>query len=137
MATALRSGTARTLTVRQAEFLSLIEEGLTHQQIADRFGISSRTVTSVVYGVLNRASDGCLTQRQLECLVLVAQGKSDTQIAAQLYLSPHTVRKTLKDARGRMNAKTSPHCLVLAIAQELLILDHNGVVSIPVELMAA
>lgn len=123
------------LTERQASFLALAEEGLTHRQIAERFGVSAGTVKSVIYGVRNRelsiAGERELTARQLEILCLFGAGLNCTQIGGALFLSPFTVTNHLRDARERLGAQNTTHALLLAISRELLILDYDGSVLVP------
>lgn len=124
------------LTERQASFLQLAdEEGKNHQEIADIYGVSTRTVSSVLYFIRNRnllvAGERHLTARQLEILCLVGAGLNTVEIGTALYLSRFTVENHLRLARERLGARNTAHCVTLAISQELLILDHDGQLLVP------
>lgn len=72
-----------------------------------------------------------LSQRELEFLALAGNGFTRNKIAQAFCVSPLTVKNTFARARERMGATSTAHCVVLAIARELLILDHEGVVHAP------
>jgi DNA-binding CsgD family transcriptional regulator len=72
-----------------------------------------------------------LTYRQSQFLALTASGLKYDQIAVECFVSPKTVQEILREARSRLSARTTSHAIVLAIAYELLILDHDGNVSPP------
>jgi DNA-binding NarL/FixJ family response regulator len=124
------------LTERQALYLRLVEEeGMSHAEVALFCGVSKGTVSSTISFIRNRqlsvAGELELTTRQLEILVLVGAGMTDPQIGSELYLSRKTVEHRISDARERLGARNRFHCVVLAIARELLILDHDGALRVP------
>ena len=57
---------------------------------------------------------------------MTAQGKSADQIARECFVSVNTVRSTVVDARARLKANNTAHCIIIAIAREELGLDHDG-----------
>lgn len=126
------------LTERQAGFTTLADQGLSYREIADQYGVSIGTVKTVLYGIRNRAlsiaGERALTARQLEILCLVGAGFSNTEIADRLYISIWTVVNHLRMARERLGAQNRcgrTHLVMLAISQELLILDHDGNLLVP------
>jgi len=55
-----------------------------------------------------------LTPREREIVSLLARGLNGEEIAESLFLSPHTVRTHIRNATGRMQAKTRAHLVTLA-----------------------
>ena len=55
-----------------------------------------------------------LTPREREIVSLLARGMSGEEIAGSLFLSPHTVRTHIRNATGRMQARTRAHLVTLA-----------------------
>lgn len=72
-----------------------------------------------------------LTPRQLEVLAHYGNGSRGPEIAKALYISTRTVEKTLANARRLIEARNNVQLLVRAIADEQLILDHEGGVRVP------
>jgi DNA-binding CsgD family transcriptional regulator len=72
-----------------------------------------------------------LSRRELEFLALAGNGFTRNKIAQAFCVSPMTVKHTFARARARTGAASTAHCVVLAIAREQLILDHEGVVHVP------
>jgi DNA-binding CsgD family transcriptional regulator len=62
---------------------------------------------------------------------MTAVGSTYNEIARECFVTYSTVETTLENARARLSAKTTAHCVVLAIALELLILTHDGRVVVP------
>ena len=58
---------------------------------------------------------GSLTPREREVLTLLAGGLTGAQIAERLSLSPETVRIHVRNARGRLGARTRAHAIALAL----------------------
>jgi PAS domain S-box-containing protein len=61
------------------------------------------------------AETGSLTRREREVLTLLARGLTGAQIAERLSLSPETVRIHVRNARGRLGARTRAHAIALAL----------------------
>jgi DNA-binding CsgD family transcriptional regulator len=72
-----------------------------------------------------------LTPRQAEILAHVANGKREREIAKILFISTRTVEKTLGNARRLFGARNNVQLLAMAVADEQLILSHDGDVRIP------
>lgn len=56
-----------------------------------------------------------LTDREREVLDLLASGLTGEQAAVQLFLSPETVRTHVRNAMRKLNARTRPHAIALAV----------------------
>ncbi|GGY92818.1 helix-turn-helix transcriptional regulator [Novosphingobium colocasiae] len=56
-----------------------------------------------------------LTPRERECLALIAQGHRVAHIAHQLGVASVTVEFHLKHARTKLDARTLPHAVALAL----------------------
>lgn len=124
------------LTPRQAAFFADAEAGLSNREIALKQGVSVPTVTTVLYRLRKRLErfgdpEPPLTLRQLEILSMLGAGHSYEEVGGQLCISPRTVREQVKLARARMSARNQMHLLSLAIAAEILILDHDGQLRVP------
>jgi DNA-binding CsgD family transcriptional regulator len=61
------------------------------------------------------AETGSLTPREREVLTLLARGLTGAQIAERLSLSPETIRIHVRNARGRLGARTRTHAIALAL----------------------
>ena len=72
-----------------------------------------------------------LTPRQREFLALYARGMRLEEIAAVCVVQTQTVKDAMVDVRSRLGAKNTAEALALAIAQEELALDHDGVCYVP------
>jgi DNA-binding CsgD family transcriptional regulator len=72
-----------------------------------------------------------LTERQKQILALTANGMRSQRVAAECCIARGTVQESLLETRKRLQAKTTSHAIVLAIAQEILILTHDGRVVVP------
>jgi DNA-binding CsgD family transcriptional regulator len=57
-----------------------------------------------------------LSPRERQVLQLLAQGHEIRAIGAALAVSPDTVRSHLRSARARLNARSRPHAVALALA---------------------
>jgi DNA-binding CsgD family transcriptional regulator len=71
-----------------------------------------------------------LTPRQLELLALFGNGLRGPEIAAKCFITIRTVEHTIQNAR-KNRAETTVQLLCMAIADEQLILDHDGAVRVP------
>jgi DNA-binding NarL/FixJ family response regulator len=58
-----------------------------------------------------------LSPREREILDLLAQGLTGAQVAKQLFISPETVRTHIRNAMGKLEARTRVHAIVLALRQ--------------------
>lgn len=129
------------LTERQARFLALAEEGLNHRQIAEECGVAIGTVSSTISHIRNRAlsiaGERELTARQLEVLALVGAGYTDPEIGSELFMARRTVENHIRDARERLGARNRFNAAMIAVARELLILDHDGQLFVPSAYQAA
>jgi DNA-binding NarL/FixJ family response regulator len=56
-----------------------------------------------------------LSEREREVLELLADGLNGEQIAQQLVLSPETIKTHIRNAMGRMGARTRVHAVAMAI----------------------
>ena len=61
-----------------------------------------------------------LTRRELEIVRLVALGATNRDIASRLYLSPETVRSHIRNAMGKVNARTRAQLVAIALSERLL-----------------
>jgi LuxR family quorum sensing-dependent transcriptional regulator len=61
-----------------------------------------------------------LTHRQRECLQAVAGGMTMLEAARSLWLSEETVKWHLKDARRRLDARTTTQAVARAVAAGLI-----------------
>lgn len=59
-----------------------------------------------------------LTPREREILELLALGLSGEQAAKQLFISPETVRTHVRNAMGKLEARTRVHAVALALRQK-------------------
>lgn len=55
-----------------------------------------------------------LSPRELQCLTAVAKGMSDREVALEAGLSAHTVRFHLRNAAGKLGARSRSHAVALA-----------------------
>lgn len=62
-----------------------------------------------------RSRNSELSPREHEVLMLLANGRSVDQIAAQLVISPLTVRTHVRNAKGKLDARTTAHAVALAL----------------------
>jgi PAS domain S-box-containing protein len=60
-------------------------------------------------------TNGTLSPRENEIVVLLAAGLSGEQIARRLHLSPETVRTHIRNAMGRLSARTRAHLITKAM----------------------
>jgi DNA-binding CsgD family transcriptional regulator/PAS domain-containing protein len=68
-------------------------------------------------GVHAVAPETQLTFRERELLTLIARGGHTKEIAEQVSLSPETVRTHVRNAMRKLEARTRPHAIALAIQQ--------------------
>jgi PAS domain S-box-containing protein len=61
-----------------------------------------------------------LTSREREVLSLIARGKTGQQIGEQLSISVTTVQTHVRNAMGKLNARTRAHAIVLAMTRREL-----------------
>jgi len=71
-------------------------------------------------GVNTENAQHGLTPRERECLALIAQGHRVAHIAHQLGVASVTVEFHLKHARTKLDARTLPHAVALALASGLI-----------------
>jgi PAS domain S-box-containing protein len=64
-----------------------------------------------------------LSNREREVVALVALGLETAEIAVELYVSEHTVRSHVRNAMGRLGARTRAHLVAIALSRQLLKLD--------------
>ena len=64
-----------------------------------------------------------LSNRELEVVALVALGHETAEIAVELYVSEHTIRSHVRNAMGRLGARTRAHLVAIALSRQLLQLD--------------
>jgi len=57
---------------------------------------------------------------------MVACGMNYKDIAEKEVISEHTVATTIRNAKEAYNAANTAQCVVLAIAREELVLNHDG-----------
>lgn len=69
------------------------------------------------------AGRALLSKREREVVALVALGLETAEIAAELYVSEHTIRSHVRNAMGRLGARTRAHLVAIAISRQLLQLD--------------
>jgi DNA-binding NarL/FixJ family response regulator len=129
------------LTERQAEFLQLLADGKSQNEIALMCGVSPSHVSSTLYEARRRQLAHCgdllLTPRQLEILALVGEGYTDYQIGQRLYIATRTVGHLIVEARERLQASNRIQCVLMAVAYEMLILDSDGKLFVPYEIAVA
>ena len=56
-----------------------------------------------------------LTPREREVITMLALGDTGAEIAEKLFISPETVRIHVRNARGRLGARTRAHAIALAL----------------------
>ena len=61
-----------------------------------------------------------LSKREKECLFLLARGLRYQRIAYQLGTSVRTVEKQISSARIKLDAKTIPHAVAIAVEHSLV-----------------
>lgn len=66
-----------------------------------------------------------LSAREREILGLLAHGLTGEQIAKRLYLSPETVRTHIRNARGKLDARTRSHAIAIALREGEIDLDED------------
>ena len=63
------------------------------------------------------------SSREREVLALLAKGLTDAQIAEMLELSPATVQTHVRNAKGKLGARTRAQAVALALASGLIELE--------------
>lgn len=63
------------------------------------------------------------SRREREVLTLLAMGSTDVQIAQQLGLSPATVQTHVRNAKGKLGARTRAQAVALALVGGLIDVD--------------
>ena len=66
------------------------------------------------------AAGSPLSAREREVLALIALGLETPEIAKELYISEHTVRTHVRNAMGRLGARTRAHLVAIALTGHLL-----------------
>lgn len=72
-----------------------------------------------------------LTKRQIEFLSMTAGGMTNDEIAKVCCVAKSTVVDAFAEARKRLETRTTPQTVLLAISREELGLDHDGNCFIP------
>ena len=68
-----------------------------------------------------------LTSREAETLALAANGENGKEISYHLRISTETVKIHLFKARQKLKAKNTAHAIAIAINEEILFTNQNGV----------
>jgi DNA-binding CsgD family transcriptional regulator len=66
---------------------------------------------AAVYGPAHRV----LTPREREIMALMAEGMTATEVAERLFISQFTVRTHVRNATGRLGARTVGHAIAIAL----------------------
>jgi DNA-binding CsgD family transcriptional regulator len=61
-----------------------------------------------------------LSPREREILSLIAAGNTVAEIATELYLSPFTVRTHVRNAKDKLQARTTAHAIAIALGGDAL-----------------
>ena len=72
-------------------------------------------MTAMELQAKRRFERGLLSPREQEILTLVADGWTGEAIAERLTVSVETVRTHLRNAQRKLNARTRPHAVAIAI----------------------
>ncbi len=59
-----------------------------------------------------------LTARELEVVRLIAMGLETSELAGRLYISEHTVRAHVRNAMGKLGARTRAHLVALVLCPQ-------------------
>jgi DNA-binding CsgD family transcriptional regulator len=62
-----------------------------------------------------------LTDKQLECVMHLANGKDMKEISSTIFVSESQVKKTLRSARTKCEAKNNAHLVAIVIAKGWLV----------------
>jgi DNA-binding CsgD family transcriptional regulator len=76
------------------------------------------TVANNTRPVRSRAD--ALSKREREVLSMLAAGHSVGEIAQGLVLSPFTVRTHVRNAKDKLQARTTPHAVAIALDEKVL-----------------
>jgi DNA-binding CsgD family transcriptional regulator len=74
-------------------------------------------------GARRRASgrrSAALSPREREVLTMIAGGKTVAEVASNLVLSPLTVRAHVRNAKDKLQARTTPHAVAIALGENAL-----------------
>jgi DNA-binding CsgD family transcriptional regulator len=61
-----------------------------------------------------------LSRREREVLSMLAGGQTVTEIATQLVLSPFTIRTHVRNAKDKLQARTTAHAVAIALDEKVL-----------------
>jgi DNA-binding CsgD family transcriptional regulator len=61
-----------------------------------------------------------LSPREREVLAMLAAGRTVTEIANDLYLSPFTVRTHVRNAKDKLQARTTAHAVAIALDEDVI-----------------
>jgi DNA-binding CsgD family transcriptional regulator/ketosteroid isomerase-like protein len=61
-----------------------------------------------------------LSPREREVLSMLASGRTVAEIAEELVLSPFTVRTHVRNAKDKLQARTTPHAIAIALDEKVL-----------------
>ncbi len=67
---------------------------------------------------LGSGTEAAFTPREHQILRLLGSGLTGSEIAARLVLSPQTVKTHIRNAMGRVHARTRAHAVVIAMTTE-------------------
>lgn len=67
-----------------------------------------------------RTRADALSPREREILAMLAGGNTVAEIAADLYLSPFTVRTHVRNAKDKLQARTTAHAVAIALEEHVL-----------------
>lgn len=68
----------------------------------------------------DRSRADALSPREREVLSMIAGGRTVTEIADELVLSPFTVRTHVRNAKDKLQARTTPHAVAIALGEGVL-----------------
>jgi len=102
-----------------------LEPGVVRRAVADYAIHAGRVQSIITYETdeQRRAATrrgATLTGREREVLSLIAAGHTVAEIAAELHLSELTVRTHVRNAKDRLNARTTAHAIALAVEERAL-----------------
>jgi DNA-binding CsgD family transcriptional regulator len=61
-----------------------------------------------------------LSPREREVLAMLAGGRTVTEVANDLYLSPFTVRTHVRNAKDKLQARTTAHAVAIALDEDVI-----------------
>jgi DNA-binding CsgD family transcriptional regulator len=76
--------------------------------------------TDIPDRAVRRTRADTLSPREREVLGLLAAGRTVAEIAKDLYLSPFTVRTHVRNAKDKLQARTTAHAVAIALEEDVL-----------------